>query len=217
MTTPTPLEFDISPTVQLIPLDGDIRFFETVFEVQSQNKVEFEGVVLDQDQVDSMSQTPPQFHSSVEGVLTGSIRNDTAGPENHWYLALRASQEIKVNIFLETQTIQEAPVVEQPSTAIMTAPPVHQHQKTKKAKRKSFMNWVLILLLVLMVIGAGYGAYWYFVLRRKSTGTASSTFQPTTTLHYDSPSPSTSSHRSNTSDGAGLKKLLSEIEKLPEV
>lgn len=135
--------YQLSTQKKLIDLNGNTVNFDLTFKVVSRDQTPFQGVVVDQHNLDNNDDIKYQ-DSDIKGILGGGLTSDNNVFQNY-YLVLRSETPCQVEITIDKK---EIPAKTQPITI----------QPAQLSKNKSSINWKLLLLLVAVV---GIGVYLY--------------------------------------------------------
>ena len=197
---------------QLIDLNGDKVNFDLNVQVSSENKANFEALVVTQKMLDSEKELV--YKKVEDGVMSINISNDKDVYEN--YLLLLKSDkpvncEIKIDIkdipynpeheikrkneiaqqntFIQQQNIppqniprQNIPRQNIPQTVNQNGPSTLPSSDQKVSKKKGGVSIKLILTII--VIGAGGALLWYFFKKKKLFNKPSPKVDQSSFLNY---------------------------------
>jgi len=162
-------QYLINNVQQLFSLNQNLVNFKALFSVTSLSQEPFQGIVIDQQTLDSGE--TPEFKSADKGVFSGDITQDNNVASN-WYLVLKSPKPNKVIV-----NIQSFPIPGKSQLELTQQPPVQnvQHMIAHDSASSgggwgipSYKENRQLYLILGGVIGVGllYVGYKYYYLPR---------------------------------------------------
>lgn len=133
------MKYNLTPTKQLIDLNGEMINFTTDFTVISTNGEKFECLVLDQETLDNTKSEDELQYREVTGSVSGNITSDKNVFKNY-YLVLKSASPCEVEVILQSQRFDD------------NLPQEQAHTPLESRDTNSSFNWKIPLIILVIAL-----------------------------------------------------------------
>lgn len=143
----------VTPTRQMIDLNGDSINFNLKFNVSSQEGKQFYIAVLDQNTIDT-TENLDDVMKLVDGSISGSIMSDKNIYQNY-YLILKSQNNESYDLIVQTEKIELNPNIPESVKQDINIP----------TESESFFNVKNVIIIVALI---GIGIFLYFRFKKNT-------------------------------------------------